>query len=230
MKVLIYQQRLLASIPEADYEEIKSHNPNIVCLPEYFFHPDFISYDDSIAYMKKCSKDFNTILIGGTTVLHKNGNSFNACYIFDKGKEVGYYKKIHLFQPEVGRITPGTEYKVFTINNVKIGLLICADALHNESWVNMSKLNPDIIFIPTFSPFKEESHKEKFKRDNEIYVNGAKTCNSIIVKVCCIGKFKNTSLQGRSLVADKNGIIWRVDPQNEKNKIIKSIILEINEQ
>ena len=227
MKVLIYQQQLLAKIPQDDYQEIKSHKADIICLPEYFFHPDFISYEDSISYMKQCSIDFDCIFIGGTTVFSENGNHFNTCYIYNKGKEVGNYKKIHLFEPEVGKITPGSEYNVYNINNIKIGLLICADALYDEAWNSLSKLNPDIIFIPTFSPYKKENISDKFQRDEKIYVKGAKICDCYVVKVCCIGKFKTTQLQGRSLIASKDGILWRVQPKNENDKIIKTIEVNI---
>lgn len=226
-KILIYQQELLGKIPENDKETIKAAEADIVSLPEYFFHPEIVTYEESIELMEEYSLYFNCILIGGTTVLNKDNKLFNCCYIFNKGKNVGYYAKIHLFKREIGIITPGTDYKTYNVDGLNIGLMICADALYSETWEELSNLNPDIIFAPTFSPYKEESTKEKFKRDEDIYVKGAKKTNCPVVKICCVGKFRDTRLQGRSLVAKENKIIWRVDPEDEDKPQIKIIKLNI---
>ncbi len=223
MKISIYQQELLGKIPENDFKVIKSYSPDFLVLPEYFFHPDLISYDDSIKYIIKISKELNCTVIGGTTVLEENKKLFNCCYVYRSGEYIGHYCKINLFEREIGKINPGNRYKVFILDKIKIGILICADVLYKEAWNNLKRLKPDIIFIPTFSPYKTESVEEKYLRDEKIFINGAKISNSIIVKVCCIGKYKGTKLQGRSLVCDKNHIIWRVKPEEEDMKIIKNI-------
>ncbi len=227
IKTVIYQQELLGKIPPQDFKTIKNLNPDHVCLPEYFFHPDFIAYKDSMKLMKEYSEELNCTLIGGSTVLEENGKFYNTCYIFHKGKEKGSYKKINLFFREQGKITPGSEFFTYKFNAINIGLMICADALSETAWNKMAGLNPDIVYIPTFSPYKEETKEEKFKRDEELYVAGAKKCGCPVVKVCCIGQFKDTKLQGRSLVADPNGILWRVEPENENDKIIKKIEIEV---
>jgi predicted amidohydrolase len=224
-KITLYQCELSGKIPEKDYKQIKAEKADIFCLPEYFFHPDYISYEDSIKYMEKTSKDLKCILIGGSTVLKEGEKLYNACYIFDRGRQIGHYRKRNLYIREIGRITPGDEYKVFDTGNIKIGILICADALYHGAWESLSKLSPDIIFAPTFSPYKDEEVNAKFERDNNIYVSGAKTCNCPVVKVCCIGTFKDTRLQGRSLVASQTEVIWRALPDEEDKKIIKTIEL-----
>ena len=223
MKICIYQQELLGKIPDDDLNIIKSYNPEFLVLPEYFFHPDLISYDESIKYINNISKDLNCTIIGGTTVFEENKKFYNCCYVYKSGKYIGHYCKINLFEREIGKITPGYQYKVFVIDKIKIGILICEDVLHEESWVNMKRLKPDIIFIPTFSPYKIESVEEKYLRDKNIFIKGAGISGSIIVKVCSIGNYKDTKVQGRSLVCDKDHIIWRVNPEEEDKKIIKNI-------
>lgn len=223
MKITIYQQELLGKIPGNDFNVIKSYNPEFLVLPEYFFHPELISYNDAIKNIIMISKELNCTVIGGTTVLEENNKLFNCCYIYRSGKYIGHYCKINLFEGEIGKIIPGNQYKVFKIDKSKVGILICADVLFIEAWDNMKRLKPDIIFIPTFSPYKIESVEEKYLRDENIFIKGANISNSIIVKVCSIGKYKDTKLQGRSLVCDKNHIIWRVKPEEEDMKIIKNI-------
>ncbi len=229
IKVLLYQQKLLGQIPDNDYGIIQSYKPDFICLPEYFFHPDFISYKDSINYMKKISKDLNTVLIGGTTVLKEADRLYNCCYVFDKGKVIGHYRKVHLFERENGRITPGKDFKVFVIEGVRLGILICADVLYKKSWKLLAALKPDIIFIPTFSPYKEESQEIKFKRDYNIFVTGAIRTSCPVVKVCSIGELHNHRVQGRSLLANPNNIVWRVSPQDENTKIIKCLDINLND-
>lgn len=225
--IVLYQQKLFTEIPEDDIRIIKDYHPDFVCLPEYFFHPDFISYEHSLDVMKSLSIELNTILIGGTTVVYENEQMYNTSYIFNKGQKVGRYKKINLYEKELEKITPGDTYKIFEIGGIRVGVLICADVLYRDAWENMKGLNPDIIFIPTFSPFKEETIENKFKRDEDIFVTGAKLCHATIIKTCSIGTFKTTKLQGRSLAASPSGIIWRTDPANEHKKIIKYLEVEL---
>ncbi len=227
IKAVIYQQKLLAEIPFQDYEAIKNLKAEHVCLPEYFFHPEIISYQESLSKMEEYSRDFNCTLIGGTTVLEENERRYNTCYIYHKSKQMGSYRKINLFYRELGKITPGDKFSTFSVNGINIGLMICADALSEGAWEQMSRLNPDIIYMPTFSPYKKETAQDKFKRDEEIYVRGAKTCNCPVVKTCCIGTFHDAKLQGRSLAATPEGILWRVMPEDENKKIIKLLEIEI---
>jgi len=227
IKVLLYQQKLLGKIPGRDYSQIKKEKCDFICLPEYFFHPEIISFEESIAYLKEISADLHSTIIGGTTVLIENGKKYNTCYIYDNGMEIGHYKKINLYIKEIDNITPGNEYKVFKIKSLNIGILICADVLNQDAWKNLTMLQPDIIFAPAFSPYKEESIDEKFKRDEEIFVNGAKICNCPVIKVCSVGELKGYKLQGRSLIAGKNGVLWGVNPDEENLSIIKTYELNV---
>jgi len=221
VKILLYQQELIGKIPENDYQIIKSYKPDFICLPEYFFHPDVVTFDASVSYMSKISLDINCVLIGGSTVSKIEGKMYNTCFIFNRGKEIGFYNKIHLFQPEMGKITPGNEYKLFSIKNVNFSVIICADVLYEDTWNELIKIKPQILFIPTFSPYKEENVKEKFLRDNKIYLEGAKKVGCFIIKTCCTGIFKTTKLQGRSLITGPDNILWRVNPEDEDKPQIK---------
>lgn len=225
-KIVIYQQEILGFIPDEDIQTIQQYQPDMVCLPEYFFHPEKVNFAQSQELLKKYSQLFHCILIGGTTVLLENEKLYNTCFIYDSGREMGHYKKINLYYREFGRITPGTEYTVIDVNGIRIGLMICADALSESAWQGTALLKPEIVFIPTFSPYKEEKIEAKFIRDEEIYVSGAKLCGCPVIKTCCIGTFKDTRLQGRSLAALPDGILWRVPPDKEDQSIIQ--LLEID--
>lgn len=84
-----------------------------------------------------------------------------------------------------------------------------------------------MIFAPTFSPKKEESTEDKYKRDHEIYVRGSKMADAIIVKVCGVKSEFRNFLQARSLIADKNGILYRVQPEEEDSEMIICKTIEV---
>ena len=92
--------------------------------------------------------------------------------------------------------------------------------LPDESFLAMRELGAEIVFIPTFSPKRVESVEEKFKRDNDIFVRGARLSDALIVKVCSVRSEYRDFLQARSLIADKGGVIYRVQPEEEEKSMI----------
>ncbi|MCG8571358.1 MAG: carbon-nitrogen hydrolase family protein [Spirochaetes bacterium] len=221
MRILLYQQKLIGKIPQEDEKKILDLEPDFLCLPEYFFHPEIIDFKEAIVYLKSLSKRVNSLIIGGSTVTEVNGLKYNSCYLANMGEIIGEYRKVHLFHREAGRITPGNSYPIFTFNHLRIGILICADVLYPDSWQSLAAKGVDLIFIPTFSPYKEEDAQAKFQRDEEIFVSGARQTQALVVKVCGIGMYKGHRIQGRSLIADPAGILWRVKPEEEGQVHIK---------
>ena len=91
----------------------------------------------------------------------------------------------------------------------------------------MKEHGAKIIFSPTFSLIKTETVEEKHARDNEIYVRGAQIAEAVIVKVCGVPSEYKNILQARSLVADREKVIYRVRPDEEKTEKIIKITLDI---
>ncbi len=121
----------------------------------------------------------------------------------------------------MGKITPGDSLKTFSAYGFNFGVLICADVFHDESFQFMRDKNAKIIFSPTFSLIKQgESVEEKFKRDKDIYVRGALLSDSVIVKVCGVRSEYKDFLQARSLIADRNEVLFRVTPEEEHTQLI----------
>jgi predicted amidohydrolase len=206
-------------------EKLRNFQPDILSFAEYFLvGPEYtntasasVMRVDHLNQIKAWSIDFNCLVVGGTIVDGENGKNFNRCYLVDKGSVIGSYDKIHLYRNEGGeQITPGHEHKVFQWRDIKIGLLICADVLYPESFQVLRELKPDLIFIPTTSPYKAgEKPEEKFMRDIEIFANGAAEADAILFKVSAIGTIIGHPLQGRSLIASPDKIHWRIDPTDE---------------
>lgn len=204
---------------------LQEFKPNIIAFAEYFLvGPKYTNTASAVELrvahlnqIKAWSIEFNCLIGGGTIVDTENDHKFNRCYLVDKGEILGHYDKIHLYRNEgSGQITPGHDYRIFQWRNFRLGLLICADVLYPESFQAMRELKPDLIFIPTTSPYKPaETTDEKFARDNNVFVGGAAETGAILVKVCASGNIIGHPLQGRSLIASPSKILWRVDPQDE---------------
>ena len=237
IKVALYQGYHGEGVPDEIAEKIIRENPDILCLPEYFLvSPDEPSilpsaehHEERLKYLKTLSVKLNCA-ITGCTLLHwtKTGLK-NTCYFISNGKILGFYEKIHLHKNEgEGMVVPGIEYKVIFLNGLRVGLLICADVLHPESYRNLLGLRPDIVIIPVTAPYqRNETSKKKFARDKILFERGAKILGCPVVKVSSIGRIAGHQVQGRSLVATPDGIIFRVPPENEDKAILKIMKLSL---
>ena len=156
-----------------------------------------------------------------------DGVTYNTCFVYHDGSLLGSYRKKNLFFAEVGKITPGESYHVFSAYGITFGIIICADVFDNDAFLFMKERGARLIFAPTFSPKKEESTEDKYKRDHEIYVRGSKMADAIIVKVCGVKSEFRNFLQARSLIADKNGILYRVQPEEEDSEMIICKTIEV---
>jgi predicted amidohydrolase len=221
-------------------EILLEKKPDIVAFPEYYFvKPDeknvvlsSFRHDEAVAQLVDWSIRLDCVLIGGSIVTEFCGKLFNRSYFVVKGEIVGYYDKIHPYKNEGrGLIEKGMEYKIFIYRGLKIGILICADVLHPDSYSNILGLKPDLIFVPTTSPYREnETAQAKFARDKRLFVKGAEITGSVVFKVCASGGIGGRRFQARSLIATPSGIVWRNPPENEdKSALIFSLLQNAGE-
>ena len=228
IRLALIQKKLGTLITRRIADQLKKFNPHFVCFPEYFFvnkKSDHLSqtlhnYKIQLKRIETISRCLNCLVVGGTLAEPVGNNIYNTSYVYFKGRLLGSYRKQNLFRKEHGRITPGNKLRVFSAYGIKFGIIICADVFIEEYFLKMKEMGAKIIFVPTFSPKKEETVEEKYKRDNDIFVKGAKTADAVIVKVCGVKSEFREYLQARSLIADKNGIIFRVKPEEEDSEMI----------
>lgn len=213
--------------------------PDFIILPEYQgvdpmwreAAENADKADDFQMYCRNLSDSLHTTVIGGSTIESEDDRFYNACRVFSRGRDIGRYFKTNPTQNE-GRhgISPGSSPCLFEIDGIRISILICADVLHPQNFTRLADFKPDIIFIPTTSPFKpEESIREKFSRDRNIFVTGALASGSYLVKCCAVGHLWGGHLQGRSLAVAPWGILTRIAPEEEDRERIFSIVLDIDE-
>ncbi|MCI0405301.1 MAG: carbon-nitrogen hydrolase family protein [candidate division Zixibacteria bacterium] len=212
---------------------------DFVCLPEYcFIPPDARSQVDTALDLKKnletlaeLSERLDTVLVGGSVVEEENGKFYNVCNAFDCGRLVGKYRKVNLYRREAGKgISTGNRYEVFEIGGLRVGLLICADVLFPESYRKLAESKPDIIFVPTTSPYRaDDTIEAKEERDSDYFLAGAKTASSYVAKCCAVGSLLGGRLQGRSLLAAPWGILKRAPFQEEDRELVLTAELDLEE-
>ena len=217
-------------------ELLSNFEPDVIAFPEYYFvdtrfqgiAESFAIKSEIIGRLRNWSVRFNCAIIGGSLVEEVAGTKYNRCYVVNRGEIIGFYDKIHLFRDEgQGLIRPGFEYRVFNTGDLRIGILICADVLYPDSFRNIRGLGPEIIFAPTTSQHKpEETTAGKYKRDSEIFAKGSIAANAIVVKVSASGILTGRRLQGRSLIAGHDKILWRIEPQDEDKSALALAILK----
>ena len=107
--------------------------------------------------IKKLSTDFEMALIGGSAATSLDGKVVNRAYNFDKlGNDLGHYDKINLFAcdlpdkkiSEAKNYTPGKEYKIIELENIKIGLGICFDMRFSEMGLHYRMNGAEILTYP----------------------------------------------------------------------------------
>jgi len=238
-KITIVQCEVGRQLTRDENLLIFKQRPDFVILPEYYnVDPDLRDTArnagqayDRLQYCQTLSDRFHSTLIAGTAISSLGGKFYNSCYIYDRGEFVGSYYKTNPTENEKRNgIEAGAAPALLEIGHLRFSILICADALYPENFTVLSSLEPDIIFIPTTSPFKpHDTVKEKVARDNKIFVDGAQRAGSFIVKCCAVGSLWGGQLQGRSLVAAPWGVLARISPDEEDRPRILSMVLNIDE-
>jgi predicted amidohydrolase len=239
VSVAALQYPLGGPITLEDQLHLFRRKPDFLCLPEYFaVRPGDESHHDVAPRIEplrralaKLSYDLSCTVIGGTMPHPIDGGYANMSTAYCKGEIRGEYQKVNpLGREEERGIIPGTEYRVFDISGVRIGVLICADVLNPKSFETMRELGAEIIFAPTVSPYRDDDTVfEKNRRDEEIFVAGARTARAYIVKTCGVGTIFGHPLQGRSGIFAPWGVLALVPPDGEQQKRILTEYLDIDE-
>ncbi len=239
IKVTAVQSQLGQELTLEQKLHIFKQRPDFVCLPEYCminesdndFSRAALTIKDNLEYLRNLSVEFGTCLVAGSVVEGASDSLFNSSYIYDRGNIVGRYRKLNPVDGELDRgILPGDQIFTDTVDDVKIAVLICSDALNPNLFTMLFEQEVDIIFIPTSSPYRPaESKSEKFKRDNNIFLSAAQNSSAYIIKTCGIGSLFNKPLQGRSLIVSPWEIIKRVPTYAEDQPTILTAILDIDE-
>jgi predicted amidohydrolase len=237
IRVAACQQMLHERLSSKTINRLQEKNPDFVCLPEHYplaktipnLNEAAALYLERKEYLAAISSQIGGVLVGGTLTEKTPDGYYNTCYVFEGGKEIGFYRKVYpTIREQDAGVLEGSEFKVFEIRSLRVGVLICADVLNARSFAEMASLKCQITFVPTASPYRpNETVEEKFERDNSIFLEGARQMDCPIVKTCGVGTTFGHPLQGRSLIATPDRIVMRADPDQENQSLLLIADLDV---
>ena len=150
------------------------------------------------------------IIVGG--FVEKAGNEiYNSAMIVSNNRVIDTYRKIHLYYKEKLWLSPGDKpLKVYEINDIKIGIMICFDWIFPEMARSLALLGADIIAHPAnlVLPYCQKAMTTRCL-ENRVY---GVTANRIGQEKRGQDNFKFT---GASQITSYNGKILSAAPTNE---------------
>jgi predicted amidohydrolase len=205
---------------------------DVVVLPEkwnaignarvYLENAEPIDGGESVAAMSDWARRHGITLVGGSIAERREGREklSNTSLVFDSsGEIVALYRKIHLFDVEVGGVVyheseveePGEEPVVADLEGWKIGLSVCYDIRFPELYRILALEGAELVTVPAhFTTPTGKDHWHVLMRaraiENQLYVVAAAQIGETVP-----GK----PAYGRSLIVDPWGIVLAQAPDEE---------------
>ncbi|OQY16165.1 MAG: carbon-nitrogen hydrolase [Desulfobacteraceae bacterium 4572_35.1] len=131
--------------------------------------------------LQALSLDHNMTIVG--SLPEKVGDSlYNTAYVVDGGKEIGSYRKLHLFSNmgEDRFLAAGQRSCVVPTSVGRLGLAVCYDLRFPELFRKMALEGADIICLPAEWPKPRQEHWRTLLRaraiENQLFVAAANCC------------------------------------------------------
>ncbi|MFX1569582.1 MAG: nitrilase-related carbon-nitrogen hydrolase [Promethearchaeota archaeon] len=164
MKVGYIQSSPVFGDKKKNFEEIEKLISNLradlIVLPELFAtgytftskkEAESLAEDlegETAHFLIKISQSTGAIVVGGY-IEKDHQKIYNSAMIASKNGVIDSYRKIHLYFKEKMWFSPGDRpLKVYDINGVKIGIMICFDWIFPETARILAILDADIIAHP----------------------------------------------------------------------------------
>ena len=207
-------------------------NSDLVVFSELFlsgYPPEDLVLKKS--FVEECRNALDTLinysktkklgLIIGLPLYEKN-NLFNAAAIVDKGKLIGFSKKVNLPNYSVfdeKRVFHQNDIpKVFEFRGIKLGVPICEDIWQENVCLELKNQGCELIVSPNGSPFD----KYKINQRKTIIEDRVSEVGLPFVYINQVGGQDELVFDGSSLImnGDKE-IIYEAPPWQEHNAIIE---------
>jgi len=177
---------------------------------------------ESVEAMSRWSRQHGITLVGGSITERREGREklSNTSLVFDpEGQIVAAYRKIHLFDVEVGGVVyreseaeePGEEPVVAEIEDWKLGLSVCYDIRFPELYRILALEGAELVTVPAhFTTPTGKDHWHVLLRaraiENQLYVAAAAQIGETL---------PGRPAYGRSLITDPWGIVVAQAPDAE---------------
>ncbi len=177
---------------------------------------------ESVAAMSTWARRHGVALVGGSITERREGRDklSNTCCVFaSDGSLAGVYRKIHLFDVEVGGLVyreseaeeAGDEPVVTEVEGWGLGLSVCYDLRFPELYRILALQGAELLTVPAnFTLVTGKDHWELLLRaravENQCYVAAAAQIGEVM---------PGRPSFGRSLVVDPWGIVLAAAPDEE---------------
>ncbi len=198
-------------------ERAASENCALAVLPEMWTTSFLTEYDAEVLRasdraldeIRKRSKAFDLLVIGGGPK-QSNGRIYNTADVFDRGVQLGSYRKIHLFSPnnEHRHHAAGGEPLVLDTRLGRIGVVICYDIRFPELIRHFFHEGCDVLAVPSQWPEARADHWRSLVKaraiENQLYVVG---CNRTGVDESLRKPGESLPFPGDSRIVDPMGAV-----------------------
>lgn len=164
MKIGYVQTSPIFGDKEKNYKQVRALLDNVkadlIVLPELFaIGYTFISKKEAESmaehpvgktseFLIELANKTNAIIVGGF-IEKDNSQIYNSSLIVSSKEVLGTYRKLHLYYKEKLWFSPGNKpLKVYKVDKVKIGVMICFDWFFPETTRTLALLGADIIAHP----------------------------------------------------------------------------------
>lgn len=177
---------------------------------------------ETVAAMRSWAREHGITLVGGSIAERREGHEklSNTCFVFDQqGELVAEYRKIHMFDVEVGghlyreseSEEPGDAPAVCEAEGWKLGLTICYDLRFPELYRALAVEGAEVMTIPAaFTLYTGKDHWELLVRaravENQCYVLAADQWGT---------HPDGKAAYGRSMIVDPWGVVLAQAPDED---------------
>ncbi|RLI76267.1 carbon-nitrogen hydrolase family protein [Archaeoglobales archaeon] len=205
------------------------NNVELFLLPEYFSYQrgdDFSEKTkETLKFLKNTSREYSCTICGNVLIKQEN-KYFNTAHLFKEGELIGTQEKIHPTKTERElKISCGSKVKTFSINSIRLAILICADILYPELCRVAGLKKADIVLNPVVSFKKTELPAEKLR--NYLYFTRSFDNAYAVVKAGGVGyTFLAQKTVGRSLISTFDGIVASYSNEEKEELVHAEIDIE----
>lgn len=169
LKTALCQLKVRPSLEEslaaasAALEQARKSGAQIAILPEMFACPYEAASFQALAeeeggpvwrFLEAESR--NLILVGGSHPEREGSQIYNTCYVFEDGRFLGKYRKIHLFDVDYPGLTyresdtlsPGEAPFIARTSLGVLGVAICFDLRFPSLFQRLAEADPFLIAVP----------------------------------------------------------------------------------
>lgn len=182
----------------------------VAVLPEYFYKPAGLAptleaFED-LAWVEEAvleaSRGIQGALVATVPRVTEEG-VFNAAIVAEDGSVRLEQPKVYPTGPErEAGVRAGRGVEVAKVQDVRVGVLVCADVLALGLVNELAGLAPDVVAVPVLSPNRDEDLTRSSR--SSVFVARAWDLGAYVVKA---GGFQKPEAVGRSLITAPWGVL-----------------------